>query len=86
MPDGSRAKNVWVQTPDGKWYHMDQDGIMQTGWFYDQNGKWYYLKQDGSMATGWLLIGQRYYYLNPSGDMVANGKTPDGYTVNADGA
>lgn len=86
MPDGSRAKNVWVQTPDGKWYHMDQDGIMQTGWFYDQNGKWYYLKQDGSMATGWVLIGQRYYYLNPSGDMVANGKTPDGYTVNADGA
>lgn len=49
-----------------------------------ENG--YYLKQDGSMATGWLLIGQRYYYLNPSGDMVANGKTPDGYTVNADGA
>lgn len=86
MPDGSRAKNVWVQTPDGKWYHMDQDGIMQTGWFYDQNGKWYYLKQDGSMATGWVLIGQHYYYLNPSGDMVANGKTPDGYTVNADGA
>lgn len=86
MPDGSRAKNVWVQTPDGKWYHMDQDGIMQTGWFYDQNGKWYYLKQDGSMATGWVLTGQRYYYLNPSGDMVANGKTPDGYTVNADGA
>ena len=61
------------------WYYAD-------GWFYDQNGKWYYLKQDGSMATGWLLIGQRYYYLNPSGDMVANGKTPDGYTVNADGA
>ena len=86
MPDGSRAKNVWVQTPDRKWYHMDQDGFMQTGWFYDQNGKWYYLKQDGSMATGWVLTGQRYYYLNPSGDMVANEKTPDGYTVNADGA
>lgn len=51
--DGSCTKNDWEQI-DGKWYHFDLDGWMQTGWIKDK-GKWYYLKESGEMASGEVL-------------------------------
>ena len=52
-------KTGWVNTGNGKWYYLNPDGDMKTGWFYDKN-IWYYLNNDGSMAVnrsqdGWYL-------------------------------
>ena len=52
-------KTGWVNTGNGKWYYLNPDGDMKTGWLYDKN-IWYYLNNDGSMAVnrfqdGWYL-------------------------------
>lgn len=51
--DGTYAKNEWKKV-DGKWYHFDNHGWMQTGWL-ELEEKWYYLKSDGSMASYEML-------------------------------
>ena len=43
-------KTGWVNTGNGKWYYLNPDGDMKTGWLYDKN-IWYYLNNDGSMAV-----------------------------------
>jgi len=35
----------------GKWYYMNEKGVMQTGWQY-VGGSWYYLPSSGVMQTG----------------------------------
>ena len=37
--EGQYQAARWFQDTDGRWYHFDQNGIMQTGWFQD-NRKW----------------------------------------------
>ena len=92
--DGSKASG-WTQTPSG-WYYFDADsGVMKTGWQQDEKGNWTFLSTaegaaQGQLLTGWNWIdGYCYYFNNESGPdrgkMVANGKTPDGFQVNADG-
>lgn len=81
--DGDMATG-WI-TYNNKWYYLKSDGDMITGWL-SYNGKWYYLKPNGDMATDWVLAGGKWYYLNPDGDLAVNTVTPDGYTVNANGA
>lgn len=57
---------------NGKWYHFDGNGYMQTGWLFDTNRKWYYLKSDGSMAAGeWIQDQNEWYYLKEDGSMSA---------------
>ena len=36
---------------NNKWYYLNNDGSMKTGWLKDTDGKWYYLNTDGSMAV-----------------------------------
>ncbi|MBC5708920.1 hypothetical protein H8S75_13250 [Hungatella sp. L12] len=57
--DGTFAANCWAKTPsDGKWYHFDENGFMETGWFQDNDGKWYYLSTDtGEMVTNTTIDG-----------------------------
>ena len=53
------------------------------GWQKNETGWWY-----GTNATGttWYHDGiSECYYFAPNGYIVTNGKTPDGYDVNADG-
>ena len=38
------------------------------------------------MMSGWILIDGNYYYFGNDGRLVVNGVTPDGYTVDANGA
>lgn len=83
------------------WFCFDAEGNMLTGWFLDTDGKWYYLNSVsdntlGRMMTGWKWIAGKdgklrcYYFEETSnghrGAMYSNAKTPDGYTVDADGA
>lgn len=62
------------------------------GWQSDANG-WWWQNEDGSYpSNGWQWIDgngdgvSESYYFGPDGYMYANATTPDGYTVNADGA
>ena len=56
-------------------------------------GRWYWEKGNGQMlGAGWHWLDGNNdgvfecYYIGQDGYMAANGKTPDGYDVNADGA
>lgn len=81
----------WIKdSQDGKWYYLDPwNGAMRTGWIKDRDGKWYYLSP-GNETPAWVQDASgKWIYTGkgrPAGSMYAAEKTPDGYTVGADGA
>ena len=55
-------------------------------WQQDGSG-WRYQNDDGSYPNnGWNWINGKCYYFNPDTYCLLNTQTPDGYTVNAEGA
>ena len=97
--DGSYPASCWQQlTYNGtsEWYHFDEKGYMQTGWFTDVDGNRYYLHAVGDgtrgrMYTGWNQIDGIWYYFNTVSDgtrgaLLIDRETPDGYRVDASGA
>lgn len=75
---------------DGSWYYFDKGNAMCTGWIKLGN-TWYYLDPtSGKMVTGWATIGGTSYYFSTEastlGAMLVSTTTPDGYTVDANGA
>lgn len=89
--DGTFLQNGWFLDPaDGKWYYLDEQGVMTYGWKYIDN-VWYFFNpvHDGTFgsmaANGWQWIDGYCYLFGPDGKMYANTVTPDGFTVNADG-
>ncbi len=46
--DGSRPVNQWLQI-DGKWYHFDTSGYLDTGW-HTIDEKTYFFNDDGAMV------------------------------------
>lgn len=55
-------------------------------WKADTKG-WWYREDNGSYpASTWKEINGKQYYFGADGYMLANTTTPDGYTVNGDGA
>jgi len=51
--DGTYAISCWVKNPaDGEWYHFDENGHMNKGWFQDTEGKWYYF----DLASGVMQV------------------------------
>ena len=86
----------------GTWSFADATKVYKAQWALVQNpysnnaAQWYYFDAAGNMLTGWVWITgadgiTRCYYLNPvsNGSLGAcylNGTTPDGYTVDANGA
>ncbi|MBQ7535099.1 MAG: cell wall-binding protein [Stomatobaculum sp.] len=67
--DRSYTTNDW-QLIDGRWYHFNASGYMDTGWFQSPvSGYWYYLDPvQGHMVTN-QYIGS--YYVNADGVWVA---------------
>lgn len=66
----------WVEINNKReWYHFDDNGMQDVGWFQDRedNDNWYYLdpNQDGMMQRGWLTdtTGWKTYYLDSNGRM-----------------
>lgn len=57
-----------------------------------QNGSWVYLNDAGQLQTGWVWIDGNQdgiaesYYFDLNGCLSTDTTTPDGYTVNSDGA
>ena len=97
--DGTYPKSCWQQLSYNgttEWYHFDEKGYMQTGWFTDTDGSIYYLHAIGDgtrgrMVTGWNLIDGNWYYFNTVSDgtrgaLFINRETPDGYRVDVRGA
>ncbi len=55
-------------------------------WKQDNTG-WWYQNNDGSYSrNSWQWIGRKCYYFNENGYCLINAKTPDGYTVDNNGA
>ncbi|GAA0077087.1 hypothetical protein UT300005_14650 [Clostridium sp. CTA-5] len=77
--NGRAIKSNWYKDmSSGKWYFLNSDGNMETGWLTSA-GTWYYLDESGAMQTGWLSNGGKWYYLSESGAMktgwiIDNGK------------
>lgn len=69
VEDGnSKLVTGWWKDTTEKWYYMNEQGIMQTGWI-ELEGKWYHLDKSGSMDTGWFQdTNGSWYYLNPISD------------------
>ena len=44
-----------------KVYHVDKDGVMQTGWQFI-NDEWRYFNSSGEMQTGWVNVSGKWYY------------------------
>ena len=93
-PDGYTVNSdgAWVKDGKTQTMQMAQNGAWQQGTGANA-GKWQWINSDGSVRPmGWhWLDGNRdgvaeCYYIGADGWLIANGKTPDGYTVNADGA
>ena len=76
--DGRLTDN-W-ETINGKDYHFNPDGIMETGWYFD-GANYYYLSTSGDKVYGWVKDGNSWYYMDPSnsgkmatGELTVNGK------------
>ncbi|MDO4938667.1 MAG: Calx-beta domain-containing protein [Lachnospiraceae bacterium] len=85
--DGSSFKG-WGYIPASNgynYYHMNADGILDSGWFFDQSEKkWYYLNENpgssfGVMIKGWHLDRQdgKWYYLDPEDGSMRTGWIED---------
>ncbi len=96
--DGSYPTDRWeklVWNGAYNWYHFDEEGYLQGGWFTDYDGNTYYLHevhdgQFGYMHTGWSNIGNESYFFEPvagktQGHLYKSRTTPDGYQVDENG-
>lgn len=71
--NGSYPVNEWKMLMYGKitaWYHFNEKGYMDTGWFTDKDGRIYYLNPVSDGTQGFLYV---------------NRMTPDRHQVNEKG-
>ena len=45
------SAGTWIQYPDGRWFHMNQDSTYTTDNWQMIDGKWYYFDANGFMLT-----------------------------------
>jgi N-acetylmuramoyl-L-alanine amidase CwlA len=86
VTNGYYYKNEW-KLIDNEWYSFDDQGYARCSvWLQDQ-GNWYYLKDSCKMARDeWQWIDGECYCFSHLGYLYMNCITPDGYTVDKDGA
>lgn len=83
VTDGKSAEG-WEKDETGWWYRY-ADGNYPSSRWAKINGKWYFFDENGYMKTGWIKYKTKWYYCDESGAMLTGTKTPDGYSVGADG-
>lgn len=81
LTDSGAMATGW-QKIGSTWYYFNASGAMQAGW-QKIDGSWYCFAASGAMLHD-CWAGN--YYLGPSGAMLTDARTPDGYYVGADGA
>lgn len=80
------SRGEWKINETGWWY-SNSDGTYPANQWLEINGKWYFFNEQGYMVTGWVdWNGYRYYCDAVNGDMLVNTVTPDGHTVDGNGA
>ena len=68
-PNNKNKMLTGWQKVKNKWYHLDQNGIMNTGWYWDSGyKKWFLLSSNGDMLTGWQKVSNKWYYMQPKKD------------------
>ena len=98
--ESGEMKTGWVKDKDN-WYYLDGDGKMKTGelqldkqeyvlandghMLTGWNGNYYYKTSGERAKESWTEIDGKWYYFKATGELLKNGKTPDGYTVDAKG-
>lgn len=86
--DGTYPAGTWFQDPaDGKYYMMDGQGYMRTGWIL-WGGKRYYCDASGTPA-GAMVTGEHYidgmqYRFDNSGAMIDEDITSGGSSISED--
>jgi glucan-binding YG repeat protein len=78
-----------LDSKDGHWYYLDPEtGKMAKGWVII-DGKWYYFTTQNTQETYTWQDGMWQYLENgarPLGSLFTGEQTPDGYSVDANGA
>ena len=99
--EGNPVSNgVWMQNADGTWTYVTTRKFTDT-WGYianpwnDNKPAWFRFDGSGKMLTGWQMIywngSCKFFYFREAsdgrrGECLIDGVSPDGYTVNKDGA
>jgi len=69
---------------DGKWYYMNETGIMTSNSWQRIHDSWFYFDETGAkISNSWV---QGLYYVGADGGMWTDSWTPDGYYVGSDGS
>ena len=98
--ESGEMKTGWVKDKDN-WYYLNSDGKMKTGelqldkqeyvlandghMLTGWNGNYYYKTSGERAKESWTEIDGKWYYFKVNGELLKNGKTPDGYTVDETG-
>ena len=98
--ESGEMKTGWIKDKDN-WYYLNSDGKMKTGelqldkqeyvlandghMLTGWNGNYYYKTSGERAKEAWTEIDGKWYYFKANGELVKNGKTPDGYTVDSKG-
>ena len=88
----SPAGGAWEKLSDGTYKYHFAEGLEATDYWLEINGTWYYMDlETGALFTGWHEISGKWYYFHEEGDgfkgtLMVNCETPDGYTVDVNGA
>ena len=89
--DGAMKTGWLFNETDGFWYYLNADGSMAEGWNLIHDN-WYYFAPQTEGSPGWKQINNRWVYEKPEtvsrphGAMYSGCTTPDGYSVDENGA
>lgn len=90
---------TWSKDENGAWLYRIQEPLKNCWAFIENpfatdgqpNNAWFLFDASGKMLTGWQQVGGKWYYLIPDsngtmGACLLGTVTPDGYTVDENGA
>lgn len=76
---GNFVANDW-QKINGNWYHFDNNGVANTGWYRSAAGLWYLFNNDCSAKNGWYKSAAGlWYYFDPTNAWADTGWYWSGY-------
>ena len=79
LADGSYAVNRWIKAlwnDQYLWYHMDENGYLQGGWFTDTDGNMYYLHPFHDGNFGYMYTGD--HVIDGTAYSFSKGREQDG--------